>query len=175
MTTEDYKKKMENELVKAFIENFHEKIGYYPTVITDRNVKTNGNKVLTLSELETYFDRHLPTMYGKKVALSAKNRSRPMPELRFIFFFIARSMRYNLIEIGRYLGKRDHTTVIHGINTFRNLYETDERFKSKYYDIINDIKQDYESPIMDHLDKAEDQPQPNLFFGLLQGEDPAIQ
>jgi len=175
MNTKDYKKKMENELVKTFIDNFYEKVGYYPTVIIDRNVKTSDDKVLTLSKLETYFERHLPTIYEKKIMLSAKNRSRPLPELRFIFFFIARSMKYNLIEIGKYLGKRDHTTVIHGINTFRNLYETDERFKNKYYDIINDIKQDYESPIMDKLDKTENQPQSNLFFGLLQRKNPAIQ
>ena len=72
MNTKDYKKKMENELVKAFIDNFYEKVGYYPTVIIDRNVKTSDDKVLTLSKLETYFERHLPTIYEKKNNVKCK-------------------------------------------------------------------------------------------------------
>jgi hypothetical protein len=55
------------------------------------------------------------------------------------------------------------------------LYETDDRFRNRYYDIINAIKKDYESSTMDYLDKAQDQPQSNLFFGLLQGEDPTFE
>lgn len=175
MTTTEYKKKIEDELVKNFLNEFYEKVGYYPTVIINRQVKTKGSKLLTLSELETYFEPYLPTIFGKKMKLTAKSRSRPLPELRFIFFFIARTLRYGLLEIGQHVGKRDHTTVIHGLTTFKNLYETDDGFRNRYYDIINAIKKDYESSTLDYLDKTQDQPQPNLFFGLLQGENPTFE
>jgi len=64
-------------------------------------------------------------------------------------------MRYNLKQLGIYMGGRDHTTVIHGINTFRNLYETDPLFKDKYYLIINQIKKDYEPSTLGTIDQME--------------------
>ena len=115
--------------------------------------------ILTLPELEKYFEPHVPAvLFGRKVTLGTKDRSRELVELRCIFFFIARSMKYGLKQLGRYLGNRDHTTVIHGINTFRNLYETDERFREKYYLIINNIKKDYEPSAMEYLDQMEIKP-----------------
>lgn len=154
MDSEQYKKKLEQELIKEFTEKFYEKIGYYPKVITDIK-KQPGIKILTLNELEQYFIPYTPHVFGKKTSLSSKNRTRPLVELRFIFFFIARQMRYGLLEIGQYLGKLDHTTVIHGIKTFKNLYETDLRFKEKYNNIIKHIKLDYEPSAVDYLDQME--------------------
>ena len=67
-------------------------------------------------------------------------------------------MRYGLKQLGKYLGGRDHTTVMHGVNTFRNLYETDPLFRNKYYLIINQIKKDYESSTLDPIDQMECKP-----------------
>jgi len=171
MTPDEYQKKLENELVREFLNNFYEKAGYYPIVIINEKANIDQSKTMSLIELEGYFERYLPVIYGKKQRLGTKNRSRPLPELRFIFCQIARSMRYNLKEIGQHLGGRDHSTVLHGLTAFRNLYETDEKFKDLYHKIINNIKQNYESSVMDYIDQTQNQPQPNLFFGLLQRKD----
>ena len=154
METAEYKKKLEQELIKQFSDTFFEKLGYYPIVITNKEYNSSY-KVLTLNELEQYFIPFTPHVFGKKTSLSSKNRTRPLVELRFIFFFIARQMRYSLLEIGQYLGKRDHTTVIHGLSTFKNLYQTDVRFKAQYEAIINQIKHDHEPSAVEYLDKME--------------------
>lgn len=154
MDSVQYKQKLEQGLIKEFMEKFYEKVGYYPMVVTDVKHQ-EGIKILTLSELEKYFTPYTPKVFGKKVILSSKNRSRPLVELRFIFFFIARQMRYGLLEIGQHLGKRDHTTVLHGLKTFKNLYETDIQFKAKYHKIINQIKLDYEPSAVDYLNQME--------------------
>lgn len=153
MNPEEYKKKIENELIKEFSDKFYEKVGYRPTVITDE--KNNGRIVITLVELEKYFESYLPTLYGRIPKLSSKDRSRPLVELRSIFFYIGRTMGYSLKELGGYMGGKDHTTVIHNINTFKNLYETEVAFKNKYYLILNQIKKDYESSTMEYLDQVE--------------------
>ena len=64
-------------------------------------------------------------------------------------------MRYTLLEIGQYIGKRDHSTVIHGITTFRSLYETDHNFRQKYQAIVNIIKSNYEPSVVEHLNQME--------------------
>lgn len=154
MDTADYKKKVEQQLIKEFLNKFYEKVGYYPTVITNTNDE-GGVKILTLNQLEEYFEPFLPTIFGKKTSLSNKHRARPLVELRFIFFFIGRQMKYTLLEIGQHVGKRDHTTVLHGLTMFRNLFETDVKFRSTYETIIKNIKKDYEPSAMEYLDQME--------------------
>lgn len=82
-------------------------------------------------------------------------------------------MHYGLKSMGNHL-KRDHTTVIHNIDVFKNLYETDPRFVQKYLRIINQIKKDYEPPTVDDANKAQDQSQSNILSRLLQGENSTI-
>ncbi len=62
-------------------------------------------------------------------------------------------MKHTYVSIGRHIN-RDHTTVINSIRTFRNLYQTDEVFRMRYFNIINHIKSKHESPIMENLDKV---------------------
>jgi Bacterial dnaA protein helix-turn-helix len=154
MNPAEYKKKIEHDLITEFVNRFHDKVGYYPTVITNHRITDDGIVTLTLPELEKYFEPFIPESIKKK-GLGARDRYRNIVELRCIFFFIARSMKYNLKQLGDYMGGRDHTTVIHGINTFRNLYETDGSFRSKYYLIINHIKQDYEPSTLDPINQME--------------------
>jgi chromosomal replication initiation ATPase DnaA len=155
MTTEEQLQK-ETELVKEFMIHFYKNLNYYPTVITRNNTMHNKDdlKIVKLDKLQTYFETFLPTQYGKKLKLGARNRTRYLVELRFIYFFIARSMGYNVVTIGRSI-KMDHTSVLHGLNTFRNLYETSDPFRQKYIAIINYIKLNYEPSIVDYLDKVE--------------------
>jgi hypothetical protein len=151
----DYKKKLENQLIKEFLDKFYEKVGYYPTVVTNNKITDDGVIVLTLTELEKYFEPYLQTRSGRSMRLGSKDRTRYLVELRCIFFFIGRSMRYGLKQLGVYMGDRDHTTVMHGVSTFRDLYDTDPAFRSKYYTIINEIKKDYEPSTMEPTDQVE--------------------
>lgn len=153
MNAYEYQKRMEEKLVKEFLESFYDKIGYYPKVITGEENKSIN--LLTLNRLEDYFDPYLPTIRGTKIRLDSNRRTMHIVELRFIFFHIARSLKYTLKEIGRHLGNRDHTTIIHGLKTFKNLYQTDEKFKELYHIILNSIKKDYESSALEHIDKME--------------------
>jgi hypothetical protein len=158
MNPAEYKKKVEHDLIKEFLTKFYQKVGYYPTVVTNHRITDDGVITLTLPELEKYFEPHLPTRFNKTVSLALKDRTRSIVELRCIFFFIARSMKYPLKHLGNYMGGRDHTTVMHGITTFRNLYETDPLFRDKYYLIINQIKKDYEPSTLDTTYQVECEP-----------------
>ena len=149
MNTKEYKKVLEEKLIKEFIERFYEKLGYYPVVMTKDN--SQKYKSLKLNELEKCFDKFLPILGSKKASLSTRNRSRSVVELRFMFFYIARLMKYSLTEIGKYLGDFDHTSVIHGIKTFQNLYVTDVKFRTTYNEILETIKTTHESSIVDSV------------------------
>jgi hypothetical protein len=150
------KKKLEEQLINEFIQNFYEKIGYHPLVILQNGKSNDGSITLSLNELESYFTSLLPIQFNERVPLSNKNRMRPIVELRSIFTFIARSMGYTYKDIGIYLGGRDHTTTIHSATVFKNLYETDDTFRNKYFTIINNIKNNYEPSTVDDTDKTQD-------------------
>lgn len=142
MTTEEYIEKTEKQLISKFLENFYKKMGYYPTVITKKDLEKQLLNLLSLEQLEKYFDPYLPRMYGKTLKLSTKARYREIVELRQMFCFIARNMGFSLTAIGQFLGNRDHTTVIHNIKTFHNIVDTDDIYKEKYNRISTKIKED---------------------------------
>lgn len=63
--------------------------------------------------------------------LGRKDRHRDVTEARKMYcYFVKQKMNLSLKEIGNSIG-RDHTTVIHNIEVFKDLYETDHHFKSK--------------------------------------------
>ena len=142
----------EKNFTKEFIRSFFEKFNYYPTVIIDKN--NGGYNLLSLKQLEECFDPFLPKVYNEVVSLNARHRVRELTELRHIFCFIARSMNFKVKTIGKHLGGRDHTTVLHSVMVFKNLYETDETFREKYRRISNQIKQNYEPSIMESIDRT---------------------
>jgi hypothetical protein len=152
MTPNEYKRRLENELINDFVRKFTEKVGYSPIVITDKGSSETDYNLLTLSELEECFQPFLPVIRERVQKLKPKCRYREIMELRHIFCFVAKLMKHTYTDIGRYLN-RDHTTVINSIKTFRNLYQTEEGFKMKYLRIINHIKKKYESSALENLDK----------------------
>lgn len=147
----------EKMLINDFIAKFHDRIGYYPTVLTKYgHVTGDGSlKILKLNELEELFEPFLPVVYDKKYKLTAKFRLRALVDLRFIFYFIANKMLgYKLTEIARYL-KQDHTTVIHGIKEYNKLYETSPLFREKTLQLINLVKNKQNEPqALEEFDKT---------------------
>jgi len=148
--------KIEADLIESFMDNFYEKLGYYPTVVTHNNTMHNKDnvKVVGLEQLQEYLDPFMPTEFGKRLTLRSRSRSRTIVDIRFIYYFLARSMGYSLSTISRSLGM-DHTSVIHGLRTFKNLYETSDLFREKYSNIVKYIKNQYESSIVVNFDQVE--------------------
>lgn len=54
---------------------------------------------------------------------------------RFAFYYIAYK-KINLMQIASVAGKKDHTTIIHGIRKCKDLQEYDIEFKSKIYSCL---------------------------------------
>jgi len=150
-----YQIHLEKKLIEQFRQNFFNKIGYYPIVLTKIKVDIGRNEYISMMSLETLadcFTPFLPTKYEKIIPLGSKRRYREIVELRCMFCSLAKSMNYTLKSIGSILGDRDHTTAINSINTFHDLIETNDGFKQKYITLLNYIKQNqpaYESSVMD--------------------------
>lgn len=158
-----YAIQLEKKLIDEFKEKFLEKVGYEPVVLT--KVETNKYSVplMSLEQLAEYFEPFLPLQFGKKLGLTSKSRKREVVELRMMFCFLARSMRYKLGAVGDFLGGRDHTTVIHNVATFQNLIETNELFRYHFLEILTHIKENHESSTLDQSDKVQREPQSAVF------------
>lgn len=153
MTTREYKQIQSHKLINEFKKNYYEKIGLTPIVTVVKNVpyikiiENPSKKPIDLDILENIINSFLPTYkIGNGIIVKSikhKTRLRVVVELRHIFCYIAKSMGYNLISIGKYLNDRDHTTVINSITKFKNLFDTnDEGFMEKY-EIISEKLNDY--------------------------------
>lgn len=176
MNTLENRKKLEEKLINTFLENFHSKLGYYPVVITNTEKEEieNSITILSLKQLEKCFEPFLPEVNGELVTLNSKLRFRRVTEIRFIFCSIARRMGYGLATIGKQLGNKHHSTVIHGLDMFNTLIKIDTDFKIKHTEIVNHIKQTYESYPLEYLDQVEYQSQPNLLVRLLPEQDQSV-
>lgn len=155
-------KDIEASYSKSFVLQFYKKFGYYPTILMKDLIisKIKTNKI-SLNELKRHFKQFLPKSFEKTINLEDASRKQPITDLRFIYIQIARMMNYTLRNIGISLN-RDHTTMMHALNQFKNLYETNESFRIKYQQIINYIKSKYEPSTMDHLDKMEIKPKSDI-------------
>ena len=59
-----------------------------------------------------------------------KTRKKTIKDARKIYCYQMKDkLSWSLKEIGNSIGKRDHTTIIHNIQTYRDLYETDDVFR----------------------------------------------
>ena len=64
--------------------------------------------------------------------IMSQSRKREIVQVRQIAMFFAKQLtKLSLKSIGTQLGKKDHATVLHAINTVNNLMETDRRFKNQ--------------------------------------------
>lgn len=156
-----YASNLEKKLIDEFKQKFREKLGYQPVVLTRVVIDDDFSiPLMSMEQLKECFAPFTVEQYGKTIDLFSKSRKREVVELRMIFCFIARQMKYTCTSVGQYIGNRDHTTVLHSVATFRNLIETNEVFREKYTRILNHIKQNYESPIMDQFDEIQPESEP---------------
>ena len=59
-------------------------------------------------------------------ALLSSRRDRDVARVRFAVMLVARDLNYSLPDIGRRLGGRDHTTVLHGVRRAVELLEGED-------------------------------------------------
>jgi chromosomal replication initiator protein len=70
-----------------------------------------------------------------------KSRKRKLSEARKLYcYFMRTKLKWELKEIGETIGGRDHTTVIHNINVYKDLYETDDDFRYKADNISEELE-----------------------------------
>lgn len=74
-------------------------------------------------------------------AVRGSRRNRQIVEARQIISFImVKKVRCTLVYVGQEaLGGRDHTTVIHSLRNFENLYETEEGYRDMVNRILNKL------------------------------------
>lgn len=71
----------------------------------------------------------------------SKTRKREPVDARHIYCAIMKKeFDYSLKSIGLTLSNRDHTTVIHSVETFDDRYETEEGYQQLVHKIISDIQ-----------------------------------
>lgn len=63
--------------------------------------------------------------------IASKSRLRKLSVARcLISYFLRRDTSMSLLEIGKVLGGRDHSTVLYQVNQYNDLYKGDKQFRS---------------------------------------------
>ena len=64
--------------------------------------------------------------------IQMNTRKREIVQVRMVAMYFAKQLtKMSLKTIGAHIGKKDHATVLHAVNTVNNLIETDRSFKSQ--------------------------------------------
>lgn len=89
--------------------------------------------MITIKKIKEYYE----VESGIK-DLSVKSRKRNIVDVRFCYFMSAKTFTDNSLDSIAKNIKRDHATVLHGINKFRALYGTNSFTANKIYNKVND-------------------------------------
>lgn len=80
-------------------------------------------------EIDNMIEYICKEMHVPITDLYSKKRDRVTADCRnFIFYILRNHYQLNFPHIGKMFG-RDHTTVMAGIKSYKNLYDTDESFR----------------------------------------------
>lgn len=73
--------------------------------------------------------------------IQSKYRHRPLTQARNMYCYYAyQYLKWTLLEIGKTIGNRDHTTVLHNINVYHDLCFSDAEYEKKSMAIKNLIE-----------------------------------
>ena len=99
-----------------------------------KNRKNKYNHEMIISAVE----RHTNVEFREFIK---KTRTKHLTEARKLYcYFMRTKLRWSLKEIGDTLGSRDHTTIIHNIQVYKDLYETDDNFRFKADKISEELE-----------------------------------
>jgi len=89
-----------------------------------------------------YIQKTVASHYGVSLeSLKSKSRKRELVTARQAAMYLAkRYTDHSLKSIGYYFGGRDHSTVIHALQTVNNMLDTEPRFKLSFKDLQQKIK-----------------------------------
>ena len=75
--------------------------------------------------------------YGVEVgSINTRSRKREVVLVRQVAMYLAKKyLDMSTVKIGRYVGDRDHATVVHACKTITNLSETDKQFRNELNEI----------------------------------------
>ena len=85
-----------------------------------------------------YIQKFVANFYDIDIALlKSKTRKQEIVQPRQVAMYFAKIYtKHTFANIGEYFGGKDHSTVIHSVNTVQNLIQTDKKFKAK----VNEMK-----------------------------------
>lgn len=111
------RREVDIDLAKSMLQNFVETV----------------SREITIDSIQQIVGEHLEIEVEQ---MKAKTRKRDIVQARQIAMFFAKEMtRHSLKSIGIHFGGRDHSTVIHALQTVNDLIATDKYFKQNVSDI----------------------------------------
>lgn len=167
-----YEEKLEKKLIKSFKSTFHSKMGYEPIVISrthkeidpDKNT-LNDIRAVSLDVLKHWFENILPVRDGERVKIDTNRRHHDTVQMRMIFCYVARAMGYTVTSIGRAL-KKDHTTVVHSLQTFKDLVETNLHYRERFQQVLEYLREkskNYDPKLLECSDQTQDNDESAVF------------
>lgn len=163
MTTAEYEVSLSNKLIRRFQEEYYKKIGVVPSVLIKSKTEVLP---ITMEELKDTINTYIPKDVRETFpCILLSTRHRAIVDLRKIFIHIA---YFNLVErkinISRYL-KQDHTTILHNLKVFDDLYSKDTKFSNLYLQIINHLNLlPYGTPDVQSIEEGGTDSEPTLHF-----------
>jgi hypothetical protein len=171
MSEINYEEKLEYKLIGEFKRLFYRKMGYEPVVISRNHKELDPTKdghyelkPVNLKSLREWFNEITPFKSGERLKLETRKRYREVVHFRMIYSFIARMMGHSFVGIGRALG-RDHSTIMHNVQTTKDLLETNPQFRQIYSEIFEYIKekiQKNDSKLLECSNQTQDNDEPTL-------------
>jgi chromosomal replication initiation ATPase DnaA len=144
---------MEKEIINYFYERQHEAYTGIEVARIVRDMCKPKRKTLDLSHLSSddiasllrivEAVEHVTGMHFD--TFNTKSRKDEFVTARFLFMYLVRyEMKLNLKTIGRILGGRDHSTIIHGLDVTES-WVTNPLFYKRENKLINDTTRHLES------------------------------
>lgn len=140
LTDVDWTSTVEKRVESIYTKHLPEPKVVYKVEIREVPLIEEPERVMTDDEVFTHVSTAVCETF--KVTLEDllnKNRSRDRVLARYICYFIMRNTyKLNLNKIGSYF-RKDHTTVIHGINSIQNgLFAKDDRWM-RYHQVLRSL------------------------------------
>jgi chromosomal replication initiation ATPase DnaA len=110
--------------------------------------------IVSLDALEKRFLKSIPFSVDKN-PIRTKSRKREYVDLRCVFYYLAcKHIGFPLIAAGRF-SDRDHTSILHMNKRAEALIETDDKFRSLYSTIYNNITEKYAEDFAGYSQQSE--------------------
>jgi chromosomal replication initiator protein len=111
------RREVDIDLTRSMLKNFVDKV----------------TREITIDSIQSVVSEHLDV---EVQMMKAKTRKREIVQARQIAMFFAKEFtKHSLKSIGSHFGGRDHSTVIHALQTVQDLMSTDKQFKKSVVEI----------------------------------------